>query len=407
MSLKSLVLGIFLVSLLVSDTFYGYLGITQSLFLLPLLSYFVLSGKLLPASGSTRVLILLFIAIITSSLMSSMFNGIIEWYRTVGGVILATIITSRFTNDNSFKLQLFVLSTSVGLIVLGYYLGLWYLYPGTIRLTALYHDPNRLGHLLLFGYSTTVSLIVFLNKPSKFIVLVSVLYTIPVLATVSRTTVICFIFLFLIAIFYSMNTLGRFIMTIILSIGIISMYSIKVNVIGNSSKVLLERIEAGDVQREKLINSSMSVIGEKPILGVGVATFVDPEWRINRGLSMRKYVNNSAIIVPTSSHNGFLDILMIGGLVLFIPFIGLVFMPIFRLNKISKLQIPLNEKNARKLTILLLTITVVIVNLTYSLYYGKLVWWSIAICHVLINRRSSVNLLNKETFIYNDSKITT
>jgi len=383
MNLKNTALLLFIFSLVPGDTFYGDLGLTQSLFLIPLLLFYALGGKYLPANKVLRNAGFVFAFVLTMHLIVSLFSGLVEWYRTIGGLALVFIFVSLYYNNLSLRLQLAFLVLAGLIPILAFYLGYWNYWSNSFRMTFLKHDPNHLGHLIIYGL---IALLAFINTAKKTWSILALpifaLYIVPLTFTFSRTSLIAGIVVFVFYLAYLSNRSGRIIFLAFL-FGIV-IYSSKIKDIDVIFQGIYRFSESNDT-RVGFLEQGLKLASDNFLIGVGVDNFQNPEWRLKNGFSMSKYSENGVVyVVPTSTHNGFLDVFLIGGFFLFGAFITIITFPAIFLFRKTKLLGTNMELQWRKFLVYSFTITFILINITYSLYNSKLGWWGIAFSYVLI-----------------------
>ena len=385
MNLKSTALFLFLISLVPGDNFYLDLGLTQSLFLLPLLLTYIKGGKYLPSNIILRNAGIVFVVAITSSLIFSQFRGLIEWYRSIGGLILVFMIVALCSGNEINKKQIKWFAYAGSIPILAFYLGLWGVGDYEMRLTFLKHDPNHLGHLIVYS---TIAILAFIHELRKikkvWVWLITGVIFLPLAYTFSRTSLIGY---FIVIILYLNILLGnRLVGNIVLFIfifliGLTTPLATKSVIVSGFTERFLESNE----KRTQFNQSGLEVVVENFFTGVGVFKFQDPDWRLKNGF-YRLSVDGRGELneVPTATHNGFLDVFLIGGVFLFVAFIIILTYPIYFLLSKEKILEPSNELKWRKFLVFSFTSLFILFNLTYSLYYSKLGWWGIAFSYVLI-----------------------
>jgi O-antigen ligase len=385
--LKKYALLVFIISLVPGDTFYKDLGITQGIFLLPMLLVYIINGNILPSIGKLKQAGIIMMAIISIQLLFSNFQGIIQWYRTMGGIILSFMIVVLYSNYKDVDKQIMWLMLAALFPVIGFYLGFWQnIGEDNLRKTFLKHDPNILAHLLVYGVIAALYSLRDNNSKwlkIKYLIPLIILFFFPIAFTFSRTALFGFIIICFLYTFHVMNLkykIGVFTMLLILSLSATSMFTIENEIITG----FYGRFEEGNDKRENYLNSSIEVIRNNFFTGVGVGTFENSSWRIANGFTRSEIDYHTGDIddVSTASHNGLLDIFMIGGIGLFIAFLIIVLYPayFFTFSKFEKNK----SLQYHKFIVYSLAVSFILINLTYSLYNSKLGWYGIGFSYLVI-----------------------
>jgi O-antigen ligase len=383
-NLKSIAIFVFIISLVPGDTFYGDIGLTQSFFTLPLLFVYIFSGKYLPSIKLFTYAVSIFIFILTLHLITALFSGFVEWYRTIGGPILAVMMFTLCSNKVNNEDQISWLAILGAIPIVAFFCGGWQPFGDTLRLTFLKHDPNHLGHLIIYSIITVLAVVQKLKKVGILIAIaVLVIYFIPLAFTFSRTSLIIFAIILCNYYYFFLGGQAKVIFVVLaLIFGFYLLQSTENLIILG----FVDRFSETDETRSLFLENGLKIIGDNFLMGVGVDNFVDPNWRLNNGFS-RSIADYDGVVslTPTSTHNGFLDILLIGGLFLFLTFITLIIFPaLFLLFKSNYFE---DNKKMRwtKFLVYSFIITFLLINTTYSLYNSKLGWWGIGFSYLLIN----------------------
>ncbi len=383
LNLKNTALLLFIFSLVPGDTFYGDLGLTQSLFLLPLFLVYSIRGKYLPTNKVLRKAGFVFAFVLTIHLIVALFSGLVEWYRTIGGLVLVFIFVSLYYNNLILRLHLVFLVLAGSIPILAYYLGYWTYWNNSFRMTFLNHDPNHLGHLIIY---VLIAFLAFINTTKKnwgiLAVPIFTLCVVPLLFTFSRTSLIAFIVVFVLYLAYLSNRTSRIMYVALLFGGLFYSSKIKdVDILFQG----INRFSESEDSRKGFIEQGLKLASDNFFIGVGVDNFQNPEWRLKNGFSRSQYIEDGLVfIVPTSTHNGFLDVFLIGGVLLFGAFVTIILFPaVFLLRKARHFSSNV-EMRCRKFLVYSFTATFILINTTYSLYNSKLGWWGIAFSYVLI-----------------------
>jgi O-antigen ligase len=391
---------VFLLSLIPGDNFYLNINATQGYFLLPMLFFSVLNFKLIPKEQIQKVFGILFISILTIQLLIYNFKGLTEWYRTSGGVFLSFMIFALYAQYIDYAKQLKWLLSGILFVVAAFYLGFWVQTPGyDIRYTFLDHDPNHLAHLLIYGLILGIYLfnnnkdIVFKSKYRTIIIL---LFFFPVAFTLSRTSLIAFAAVVVLYVFILLEKVYRKYF-IALSLFLIFSSSLILTLEIDFIQGFQMRFEQKDDDRKVFYNKAFEIATDNFLTGVGIANFLDEDWKKSQGFTRQVYDENRETVVEmaTVSHNGFLDIFMIGGITLFLSFLVLVlYPPYYMLTLVS------NDNNKYdKFLLYSFSLAFIIINLTYSLYNSKLGWYGIGYSYIVIyNYRTNHKFAHKFLF---------
>ncbi len=385
MNITNIALVIFIISLVPGDTFYGNLGLTQSLFIVPLLLVYLAGGKLLPENKILKISGLTFGLVLTIHLLVGLFAGIVEWYRTIGGLVLSFVVVTLFSKKQNNRNQIKWLAFAGLIPIISFYLGLWVpTEENSVRLTFLRHDPNHLGHLIIYGFVAILALTqgsVKINKiwfwPIVIICFIPLAYTFSRTSLISFGIVLVYYYIFLV----DNRRIGKVLMTGLVILGV------SFNMLSNKNEIIKgfsERFSEKNETRSNFNKTELKLIFENIFTGVGVSKFQDPNWRLKHGFYRNVYNESGSFNVATSTHNGLLDVFLIGGIFMFGSFLIIISFPAFFLIRKSKYLIADNELRWSKYLIYSFTTTFIVINLTYSLYNSKLGWWGIAFSYVLV-----------------------
>ena len=381
--LKNFAYIIYILSLIPGDTFYSDLYIAQSFFLVPIVFLYLAKNKY---NFNSQIIfpVLFVIGIATFYLLTNPVKSIIEWYRIIGNIFLLIMVYDFYKNKSrNFIIFPMIL---IGIIpAIAFYLGFWELkLENQLRMSFLRHDPNILSYNLLFAYIFTLYYFKFESYKwvTKYclIFIVSGFYALPILATLSRTALASFILIFVLYLLLAeTRKIYRFI-TFLVAFVIVTTVVIK---LANNDLVsaLTERISAEDDARSNYLAASLKVVGNNFFTGVGLANFGDNRWRISNGFFMIQ----DGQILQTASHNGILDIIMIGGIFFLLAIIYLLLFPTLKVFQRRYSCVKKEYYLDRFLTISVFTIFIVI-NLTYSSYMSKTAWTSVALLYILTNK---------------------
>ena len=394
--LKNFAYIIYILSLIPGDTFYGDLHIAQSFFLFPIVLLYFAKKKY---NFNSQIIfpVLFVISIATFYLLTNPVKSIIEWYRIIGNIFLLIMVYDFYKN----KSQNFIVFPMIliGIIpAIAFYLGFWELkLDNQLRMSFLRHDPNILSYNLLFAYIFTLYYFKFESYKwfTKYciIFIVSGFYALPILATLSRTALAIFLLIFVLyVLFAETNKIYKF-FTFFIAFIILTTVVIK---LANNDLVsaLTERLSEADNARTGFLAAAIKVVGNNFFTGVGLANFGDNQWRISNGFFMRQ----DGQIVQTASHNGILDIIMIGGIFFLLAILYLLLFPTLKIFKRRHSCVKKEFYLDRFLTISVFT-TFIIINLTYSSYMSKTAWTSVALLYILTNKYKRIRNIEKKLII--------
>lgn len=367
----------------------------QSFFLIPVLFLYFLQRNY---SFDRQIIIpvLFVLGVATIYLLPNPIGSIIEWYRIIGNIFLIIAIPDMYKS----KSRSFIL---IPMILLGvipsvaFYLGFWeFKLEFQLRMTFLRHDPNILSYNLLFSYIFALYFLKLDNYKWVYkysvVFIVTGFYAVPILATLSRTALASFILIFVMYVFMAESRKSYKIFTLFIALFLISAVIIE---LANNELIsaLSERVNEGDNARTDFLASSLKVVKNNFFTGVGLANFGDNQWRIANGFFMPVEGQN----VQTASHNGMLDIIMIGGIFFFLAIIILLLYPTLKVYNRKVFFTKSEFCNDRFLTFSVFIIFIVI-NLTYSSYMSKTAWTSVALLYIFtskyIKHRRLINEFN-------------
>lgn len=381
--LKNISYILYILSLIPGDTFYGDLHMAQSFFLIPVVLLYFLQRSY---SFNRQIIIpvLFVLGVATIYLLTNPLKSIIEWYRIIGNIFLLIMIPDMYKS----KSRLFIL---IPMILLGvipsiaFYLGFWeFKFDFQLRMTFLRHDPNILSYNLLFSYIFALYFLKLENFKwvSKYAIvfIVTGFYAVPILATLSRTALASFILIFVLYVFMAESRKLYKIFTLFIALFVTSAVIIE---LANNELIsaLSERVNEGDNARTDFLASSLKVVKNNFFTGVGLANFGDNQWRIANGFFMRV----EGQIVQTASHNGMLDIIMIGGIFFFLAIIMLLLYPTLKVYN-RKINFTKSEYCLDRFLTLSVFIIFIVINLTYSSYMSKTAWTSVALLYIFTNK---------------------
>lgn len=369
------------------DTFYGDLRLAQSYFLIPVVILYFVKPTLKFNRGIIYPLLFI-VGLATFYLLLDFKGAVIEWYRIIGNIFLLIILPEMYKNRS--KGFIFIPMILIGLIpAVAFYMGFWELkLEYQLRMSFLRHDPNILSYNLLFGYISALYYIQF-NKAGwlkKYlgIFVISAVFLIPILATLSRTALVAFFLIFLVYIFFAERKKRYRFFTLIFALVVTSIALIKV---ANNEVItaLTERVTETDNARKGFMDAILKVTKNNFFTGVGLSNFGNDKWRINNGF----FMYSEGVIYQTASHNGIMDILMIGGIFFLLAFLYVISFPIIKVQRVKKNKLEPDYYFDRFLAISTV-ITFIVINLTYSSYMSKTAWTAVALIYIISNKYSRI-----------------
>jgi hypothetical protein len=383
---------LFIISLIPGDRFYGSYGLAQSYFVLPLLVVYLINKRKLPPVILLRNTGLFMLIIITIQLILFNFNGLTEWYRTSGGIILTFVLVTLYINDQIvIKKQVKWIMFAAAFPVVAYYLGFWYMgNAANPRATFLRHDPNHLAHLLLYG---VIALCYYFqeskNKKTKRLIIIAIIsFFMPLVSTYSRTAIIIFFTIIVVYLYvfrHNARNLRNPIIFMIIIASIISTIALSNFITGSKIFRMFEvRFEESEQSRLTFYTKGLTLIKENFVLGVGIKDFQNSGWRIRNGFYRTVSGSGNVYSVSTTTHNGFIDIFLIGGVFMFISFLFLISYPSYLIFSF-KGSINKGSLQRDRFLIYSLYLSFVLINMTYSLYNSKLGWWGIALSYLIVS----------------------
>ena len=389
---------LYILSLIPGDTFYGDLHMAQSFFLIPVLFLYFLQRKY---SFNRQIIIpiLIVLGVATIYLLINPLGSIIEWYRIIGNIFLVIMIPDMFkSKSRAFIIIPIILIGAIPAIA--FYLGFWeFKFEFQLRMSFLRHDPNILSYNLLFSYIFALYFLKLENFKwvSKYAIvfIVTGFYAVPILATLSRTALASLILIFVLYVFLAESRKSYKIVTLFIALGVIS---VGIMQLANNELIsaLSERVNEGDKARTDFLASSIKVLKNNFFTGVGLANFGDNQWRIANGF----FRSEDGQIVQTASHNGMLDIIMIGGIFFFLAIIMLLLYPALKVYN-RKGFFRKSEYCLDRFLTFSVFIIFIVINLTYSSYMSKTAWTSVALLYIFTNKYIKPRKLRKN-FISNE-----
>lgn len=360
----------------------------QSLFIIPLALLFIFSFKL-PQNRVLRHTLLLFVAVMIFQLIRSYGGGFISFYNYIGVLMIPLIIAALYINKYDYTIHLSYYLIFSSAIVIAFYLGLWYTYSDGRKAFAG-DNPNLTSNLLLIGAAISLYFMVINEAVTKKWMYfgLAVLHAVPIYFTFSRTGIIVLVIIFLNTFFYMGR--ARFILNSIF-IGVILSFAITYQVLEFSNikgvNFVMDRFGQATEHTERAVlwEAATAEINKNLLLGVGLKDYNDPEWKIEHGLSGELFSTRGPVTVAASVHNSFLELLLLGGIPLFLLYTFIIFYIAYK-----SFRYLAEFKFARPSKIFLLTFNffwiILFFSLTGQASYQKHTWWMIGLCFLFFDK---------------------
>lgn len=359
----------------------------QSMFILPLVMLFLFSLKF-PQNRILRNALLTFALIMVFQLLRSLGGGFISFYNYAGVIMIPVIITTLFVYkyDYTIHLRYYLIFSSA--IALSFYLGMWQTYDDG-RSAFAGDNPNLTSNLLLIGAAVSLYFMSVTDGGKKRMFLaLSLIHAIPIYFTFSRTGIVVLVVIFLNTFFYLSR--ARFVLNAIF-IGVILFFAVSYQILEVSNikglSFIIERFGQSTERRERAVlwEAASTEIGKNLLLGVGLKNYNDPEWKIAHGLSGELYSSRGPVTVAASVHNSFLELMLLGGLPLFLLYLFILGYIAYRSSRYMA-----QLKFSRPSRIFLLTLNffwiIFFFSLTGQASYQKHTWWMIAVSFLYFDK---------------------
>ena len=301
-------------------------GVTQgqAIILFILVSFF--NYKLII---NNRFLILSVLIASVTSLFFSLggFKNMVLLYTILGSVFLG-IATFNPRLQNEIIRYSFISFPIMSLFVsLTYYLRLWTLNELTGRSSFLDNNENILAGLLVFGYCIIlykfIKFTTFSGK-AKYLFF-ALIHLPPIIATGSRSGFLILAVASLCAIFAKISLKFRkaFIGTAVLIAFVVASIGISIQ---DSNSVINRFKNLSEDDRFAIWSLANNLVVNNMFTGGGFGNFNDADWRIANDLFVTRpgVKPNSIQLIAVSLHNSFLDLILIGGIWLLIPYLLII-----------------------------------------------------------------------------------
>ncbi len=376
--------------LLVSDPFLqrNFSGVTQGILVLPFLLSSFMDYKFLKNNVFIKASVfygsIIFLLFIISGAKSyALFSN------TFGTVLFGLSVFNSKYIGKIFEKSAFLLWIGCSIIGISFYLNLWEIDVITRRYTFINHNQNNLAFLMCIG----VSFIFYYYHSAKnpkykfgYLLLILIL-VIPILSTISRTGIILLFITIFINVYFVFD-LNKKIAIILAAILIILSSTIVLSVLENDLPYFQQfsdrTIEAEQDSRIDLWLIGGELANENLFTGVGFNNFYDDDWRKSVGLVATGFDESTGKVtnVAVSIHNSFLDLILIGGIFLLIPYIFIILNLCY--NSFRLFKLPQKEPKVAGAFILSITIGIVLFSFTGQAATFKFTWYLFAINYYFI-----------------------
>jgi O-antigen ligase len=347
-------------------------------------------------------LIVLFVTIIFFILDG--FKNISLLYTILGSVLLGIAAFNVILQKEIIRYS-FLSFMIVGVFgSLAYYFGFWSFNSVTMRSNFAGNNENILAGLLVFSYS--ISLFYYnkekiLKERLKYL-FISLVHIVPLLETGSRSGFLILVISTICVLFVRIPIRFRkiFIFLSILIIAIVSTIGISIQ---DSDSVFSRFKNLGEDDRFAIWSVANNLILNNLLTGVGFGNFNNEDWRIANDLffirpgSAPNLVNFNAL----SLHNSFLDLILIGGIWLLIPYLLIILNLIL---KSMKFIFSVN-KDLQKLGAFILPIVLGIFIFSFGGQGAtdKYTWFQFGICYLLIWQAKS-RIVKQNNRVFNENR---
>ncbi len=376
--------------LLVSDPFLqsNFSGLTQGILVLPFLLSSFMDYKFFKNNVFIKTSVfygsIIFLLFIISGAKSyALFSN------TFGTALFGLSVFNSKYIAKVFEKSAFLIWIGCAIIGISFYLNLWEIDETTRRYTSISHNQNNLAFLMCIG----VSFIFYYYHSAKnpkykfgylFLILILV---IPILSTISRTGIIILFLTIFINVYFVFN-LNRKIAIVLASILIILSSTLVLSLLENDLPYFQQfsdrTVEAEQDTRVHLWLIGAELADENLFTGVGFNNFYDDDWRKSVGLVAVGFDESTGKVTDyaVSIHNSFLDLVLIGGILLLIPYVFILFNLCYHSFRLFKL--PQKEPKVAGAFILSITLGIVLFSFTGQAATFKFTWYLFAINYYFI-----------------------
>jgi len=339
-------------------------------------------------------------------------NALNLFSNTFGTALLGLSVYNAAYIERVFAKSALLVVICCSFIGISFYLGFWEINDTTKRFTFIDHNQNTLSFLMCIG----VSFIFFFYHSSKnrkiktvYLLLIFMLI-IPILSTISRTGIVLLIITLVINIYFVKQFNKK--ITIVLASVIIGLTSTVVFSVLDIQLPYFQQFSdrtaaAEQDSRIKLWSIGGKLASDNLFTGVGFNNFKSDEWRKSVGLIATGFDESTGKLedYSISIHNSFLDLILIGGIFLVMPYCFIILNLCY--NGYKLLRIPQKEPNFLGAFILSTTIGIILFSFTGQAATFKFTWYLFAVNYYLIYQYAkkynlkAVEKSNKNLLMYN------
>lgn len=392
MKIYKFFLVIFLISFLIDDRTLASFRVSQGILFIPVVLFYFARFRL-PENKVLRANSIMILLLLLGELIVSRFVELRAAYAIMGGIVLVNALGNTFRTPEQRRELLYTNLVAYFVIfsipILGYYLGFWHYLSDedtTGRKSFMFLNANFIAFALVLDFIIGVYLLNILKTRWKrnAVIALNMLAVLPVLETVSRTNIFCLtvvLILWIIQYQFRRNSpiiklfLGFFAVLLLLVVGTSKLENSEVFTKG------AKRFNTVENEREMFRAIGLEQFAAHPLFGVGLDNFDDYGWRISVGFSME----SDEELVSTATHNTYIDLLLIGGILLFTFYMTLVIYPtVIAVRKILSHSTGKQEK-ALAYFVFAINFIVLVNNYTSSNYPNKQLWWTLSMSYIALS----------------------
>lgn len=397
--------------LLVSDPFLqsNFAGLTQGILVLPFLFFSFMDYKFLKNNvfiGASvfygSIIFLLFI--LSGAKSYTLFSN------TFGTVLFGLSVFNFKYIGKIFEKSAFLLLIGCSVIGISFYLNLWEIDDITRRYTFISHNQNTLAFLMCIG----VSFLFFYyhsGKNSKYkygYLLLILILIIPILSTISRTGIILLFITIFINIYFVLGVRKK-VAIVLLGILILLSSTLVLSLLESNLPYFQQfsdrTTEAEQDSRIRFWLIGVKLANENFFTGVGFNNFYNDDWRKSVGLVARGFDESAGKVTDysVSIHNSFLDLILIGGIFLLIPYVFIILNLCY--NSFRLFKLPQKEPKVAGAFILSITIGIFLFSFTGQAATFKFTWYLFAINYYFIYLYLKKGIATNSNFFREDSLV--